>query len=55
MFEPAGELVCLECWAYGRDRHKDKPCLECRRNPHHNDEYKSKWVYEAEQGVILEG
>jgi hypothetical protein len=49
MFEPAGELVCLNCWAFDRDRWDDWPCKVCRRNPHHKDEYMSKWVHERQK------
>ena len=46
------ETVCLECFAFDRDRDFDEPCIKCRRNPHHVDHYKSRWVYDLERAAV---
>ena len=45
-FDEGMEAVCTNCYAAGMDRLNDKPCRECRRNPHYVDEYMSIWVKE---------
>jgi hypothetical protein len=45
-FDEGMEAVCTNCYAAGKDRLNDRPCRECRRNPHHVDEYMSIWVKE---------